>query len=66
MAIPTGLLLLGMLFLMFSFASAQIEMPRDITEDFDTTCITDLKFGLSRKSFPGDFIFGAAASAYQV
>ncbi|PNT56188.2 hypothetical protein POPTR_001G225808v4 [Populus trichocarpa] len=65
MAIPTGLLLLGMLFLMFSFASAQIEMPRGITEDFDTTCITDLKFGLSRKSFPGDFIFGAAASAYQ-
>lgn len=44
----------------------QIEMPRGITENFDTTYITDLKFELSRKSFPGDFIFGAAASANQV
>lgn len=66
MAIPIGLLLLGILFLMCSSPSAHIEIPEGIAEDFDKTCIVDLKFGFSRKSFPVDFIFGASASAYQV
>jgi hypothetical protein len=63
MATHLGWLFLGMLLrIIFPLASAKLVMPPNITE-LDTRFPTDC---FNRTSFPPDFIFGVASSAYQV